>query len=89
MKWTLMDPEEASTKSKSIYEIKTDLALLGNGTLAMLVSVSKFNFVCTSYVELTKQRSTLPATTTTHVPDDTLTSLNGKELYFLFFFNWP
>jgi hypothetical protein len=32
MKWTLMDPEEASKKSKCIYEIKTDLVLVGNGT---------------------------------------------------------
>ena len=26
-----MDPEEASTRSESFFEIKTDLALVGNG----------------------------------------------------------
>jgi hypothetical protein len=36
MKWTLMDPEEASKKSKSFYEIKTDLVLVGNGNRDIL-----------------------------------------------------
>ena len=38
-----MDPEEASTRSESFFEIKTDLALVGNGTCGIYILSTKID----------------------------------------------